>query len=250
MLAKSDIDPVGRVRPESSSNILIVCEHAGNELPMSLGNLGLRDGELQQHIGWDIGALGVAEALANRLNAPLYYQNYSRLVIDCNRPLTSTQLIVDESDRIAIPGNVNVNEEERLNRINSVWRPFQEAVAEALDSRKGNSMMLVAVHSFSPVYMGERRPLDIGLLYNRDSTLATLLDEQLVAIDDGLVVGMNEPYAVDDADDYTIPEFGEKRGIPHVLLEIRNDHIETTEQQRRWADILAIALQRCESQVS
>ena len=66
----------------------------------------------------------------------------------------------------------------------------------------------------------------------------------LMGEDPALVVGDNEPYSVDDESDYTIPQHGEKRVIPHVLIEIRHDLIEDAADQSEWAERLADWLSR------
>ena len=216
-------------------------------MPSSLGTLGLSPKALQRHIGWDIGALAVARELAKNLPGELIYQRYSRLAVDCNRPLDSPALILEVSAGTPVPGNVGISCAQREQRICEIWHPFSDAIEHALDDRAQRSVptALVSVHSFTPRLHGVDRPWHIGLLFNRNAELATMLAKYLRVEAPDAVIGLNEPYVVADDDDNTIPRFGEARGIPHVLIEIRNDLIRTTDGQSRWGHVLTRSLQRC-----
>ena len=172
-------------------------------------------------------------------------QVYSRLVIDCNRPLDATSSIPEMSEDTVVPGNHDLMHAEIEARRNEIFWPYHHAISSIIDQRKAAKLptILLAIHSFTPVYHGEPRPWHIGLLYNRDTRLARLFLESLAA-DETLCVGDNQPYSVDDFTDYTIPVHGEKRGIPNLLFELRHDMIETEENQYRWAHRLAHALER------
>ncbi|MFQ6024476.1 MAG: N-formylglutamate amidohydrolase [Acidiferrobacterales bacterium] len=232
-------------RAGSTSPYLFVCDHAGNQMPRRLGKLGLEDEDLVQHIAWDVGARGLAEEFARRFDATLVRQVYSRLVIDCNRPLDAESSIVKVSEHTVVPRNDDLSEEEIEARRNEVFHRYHDTIARIIGKRlaKEQPTILLAIHSFTPVYKRERRPWHIGLLYNRDTRLAHLLRD-LLAADETLCVGDNKPYWVDDYTDYTIPVHGERRGIPHVLFELRHDLIEAEEDQYRWAHRLAHSLER------
>ncbi len=232
-------------RLESTSPYLFVCDHAGNRLPRRLGKLGLGDAELVRHIAWDVGACGLAEEFARRFDATLVRQVYSRLVIDCNRPLDAKSSIARVSEDTIVPGNHDVSEAEIEARRNEIFHPYHEAIAAIIDERlaKQQPVILLAIHSFTPVYKGESRPWHIGLQYNRDARLSHLLRD-LLAEDETLCVGDNYPYSVDDYTDYTIPVHGERRHIPHALFELRHDMIEIEADQYRWAHRLAHSLER------
>ena len=233
--------------------MLLVCEHAGNAIPSRLGTLGLSPAERQSHIGWDIGALAVARELAHTLPGELIYQKYSRLVVDCNRPLGVPDLIPEVSAGIRVPGNVRLSEAQHAQRIRDIWQPFRESIEQTLDDRERRSVptVLVCIHSFTPTLNGVDRPWHLGLLFNRDDELATLLAHHLRVEAPDIVIGMNEPYVVADYEDNTIPRFGEARGIPHVLIEIRNDllrnliHNTAGRGPSRWGQVLTRSLQRC-----
>lgn len=227
------------------SPFVLACDHAGNRLPRRLGTLGLEARHLERHIAYDIGAFGVAERLAVLLDAPLIAQHYSRLVIDCNRQPTARDSVPVVGEDTEIPGNRNVRPFERRARIDEIFTPYHDAIARLLDRRRAarRPTVLVTVHSFTPVFKGHSRPWDIGILYNRDARLPLLLLEMLRA-DGELCVGDNEPYYVSDTNDYTIPVHGERRGIPNVEIEIRQDLVTTTQGQALWAGRLARLLGR------
>ena len=231
-------------RSESTSPYLFVCDHAGNRIPHRLGSLGVKEEDLLRHIAWDVGAQGLAEEFARRFDATLVQQVYSRLVIDCDRPPDAESSIVKVSESTLVPGNHNLSQEEIEARRKEIFHPYHEAIASIIDQRLARQQptILLAIHSFTPVYHGETRPWHIGLLYNRDARLAKLFYDLLVE-DELLCVGDNNPYSVDDFTDYTIPVHGEKRSIPHLLFELRHDLIENEEDQYRWAHRLAHALE-------
>ncbi len=239
-LGPLDPPPFSVERATGVSPYLLTCDHAGRRLPLKLGNLGLSAAEQVSHIAWDIGAAGLAQRLAGALDAFLIQQTYSRLVIDCNRPLRSPGSIVSCSERTAVPGNRMVSEADADLRAREIFHPYHDRIGAELDARLGRKKptLLVALHSFTPVFDGTARPWHIGVLYGRDSRLAHALLELLRA-EDGLSIGDNQPYDVSDETDYAIPVHGERRGIPHVELEIRQDLIDDDAGQAAWAARLA-----------
>lgn len=228
---------------EGGSDFFLICEHAGRVIPRSLGDMGLTEEERQMHIAWDIGAKNVALKLAQLLDAPLFTQHYSRLVCDCNRRPDVATFTPARSEATDIPANVGLSEEERNARADAIFWPFHNAVSEALDAREkaGRRTLLVTIHSFTPVYLGKNRPWEIGVLFNRDKQFSPAIVEWLEA-NTQFCVGSNEPYSVGDDTDYAIPVHGEKRGLPCVEFEIRNDLIRTVENAEKWAETLAVAL--------
>ena len=219
---------------------LLVCDHAGNRIPRKLGTLGVSDSERQRHIAWDIGAAGVVRGLAERLGAFAILQNYSRLVIDCNRSPSVESSIVTISEDTPVPGNVGLSPADKEQRVAEILQPYHDRITAELDRRRDAAIptVLVAIHSFTPVYRGVSRPWHAGLLYNRDDRLSRPL-MALLRQEGDLVVGDNEPYAVSDESDYTIPVHGERRGLPHGEIEIRQDLIAEAAGQAAWADRLA-----------
>jgi predicted N-formylglutamate amidohydrolase len=204
--------------------------------------LGLSDAELARHIAWDIGAAEVARLLAQELDAFLILNNYSRLVIDANRPPGSPQSVLTMSEATRIPGNEGLPRAEIEIREREVFWPYHERLAAELDRRAELRLptIFVAVHSFTPVYLGMVRQWHAGVLYQRDSRVAQHMLAFLRAEPD-LMVGDNEPYRVSDLTDYSVVVYGERRGIPHVELELRQDLIVDPAGQRVWAERLARA---------
>ena len=205
-----------------------------------LGDLGLPASELRRHIAWDPGIAGVADALSQHLDAHLIAQRYSRLVIDCNRPPGAPSSIPLISEATVIPGNEGLGREAAELRRRQIFDPYHRRIAEVIRRRLRDSVptVLVSLHSFTPVYAGIARPWHIGTLYHRDTKLPPLL-LKLLRDESDLVVGDNEPYAVSDETDYTIPVHGEARGLMNSGIEIRQDLIADQAGQRQWADLLA-----------
>ena len=240
LFGTEDVPPVSEDNAAGRSPFLLTCDHYGRSIPRALGDLGLPASELARHIAWDIGIAGVADALSRQLRAHLIAQRYSRLVIDCNRPPGAQSSIPRISEAIVIPGNEGLARDAAEARRQQIFDPYHRRIAEVIDrrSRDGIATVLVSLHSFTPVYAGFARPWHIGTLYHRDTRLPPLLLKLLRAEPD-LVVGDNEPYAVDDQTDYTIPVHGEARGLMNSGIEIRQDLIADQAGQKLWADRLA-----------
>jgi predicted N-formylglutamate amidohydrolase len=240
LLAVDEPAPVTVHNENGLSPFLIVADHAGNSMPRALGRLGVSETECERHIAWDIGIAGVSRLVADALDATLVQQNYSRLVIDCNRAPGSKESIADISERIPVPGNIRLSEGAKAARVREIFWPYHDRIESELDRRcqAGRPAALIALHSFTPVFMGVTRPWHAGVLYNRDPRFAHLLTA-LLKREEGLVVGDNEPYDVNDATDYTIPVHGERRGLHHVAIEIRQNLIAGDQGQRTWAALFA-----------
>jgi predicted N-formylglutamate amidohydrolase len=236
------IDPVAVENRAGRGTFVVLCDHASNFVPPEYRALGLGAAQLETHVAWDPGALGVARELARQLDAPLVRATVSRLVIDCNRPLDAPDLIAAVSETTAIPGNALLTDEERRRRIAFVHAPYHAAIEAIVDARldAATPTALVAVHSFNPVYRGVKRPWDIGILFDRDRTLADPLIGALKA--EGLRVGVNEPYSPADRVYYTLTRHAESRGLAAVMIEIRNDLIGDAESESRWGTRLARVL--------
>ena len=245
LLTPAEPPAVSVERPEGSSEFVLACDHASQLLPQSLGTLGLSQSELSSHIAWDIGAAGVAQLLSERLDATLVLQNYSRLVIDCNRPLDAEDSIPDRSEWGQIEGNQQLDESAIAARTAEIFAPYHAQLTAILDQRQraGRRTILIAMHSFTPVYRGEARPWHIGLMYRHDARLAGAL-LTLLRRDQRLEVGDNQPYVIEDGADYSLPVHGEARGIAHVGIEIRQDLITDEAGQKTWAGRLASLLKQ------
>ena len=242
LLAADEPAPVIHERATAASPFLISCDHAGNLIPRSLGDLGMSATDRARHIAWDIGALGVARALAQLLDGELVAQRYSRLVIDCNRPPHSAELITTRSEATDIPANRDLPAAARAARTALIYAPYHDQLRALLDTRasRGRATIFVAVHSFTPVYLGQARPWQLGILSGDDRRLAGPMLEFLRSHSD-LCVGDNEPYRIDEKD-YGIPVHALARGLLHVLFEVRQDLIAAPAGQRVWAQRLADTL--------
>lgn len=253
LLSARDPLPVVTVNADGRSRFVLSCEHAGRVIPERLGDLGVAQPDMDRHIAWDVGAEGVSRRLSALLDAPLVLQRYSRLVIDCNRPFDAPDCFPEVSDGTPVPGNLGLIERDRRQRFDEIHQPFHRELARLLDRRATfdrPAAILVAVHSFTPRLVGGApRPWQLGVLSNRDSSFAKLFLTAFQARNPGMRSSHNEPYLVEDQTDYTIPVHGEARGLPHLLLEIRNDLISDAEGQRKWAALIADALIAAEMQM-
>jgi predicted N-formylglutamate amidohydrolase len=225
------------------SPFVIVVDHASARIPRTLRDLGLPPAELKRHIAWDIGALAVARRMAVTLDAHLIAQNYSRLVIDCNRDPEVDSSIPSLSESTTIPGNVELSDEQKSVRRREIFDPYHQRIGELLDVRAaaGKPTILVAQHSMTDIYHGVRRDMHAAILYNRDRRIAGLMLERLRR-DGALNIADNEPYFVSDATDYTVPRHGEARGLPHVEIEVRQDLVADEAGQAEWAERISRAL--------
>jgi len=244
LLGVGDPAPVAVINQDGRAPALLVCEHAGRAVPAALNRLGLADDAFARHVAWDIGAEAVARIMAEALDAPLVIQRYSRLVVDCNRPAAAPDVMPAVSDGVVVPGNRDLDAAGRSARWDAIHAPFHAEVAACLDAALARGRVaLVTIHSFTPALatVGLPRPWHIGLLA-RETRLAHPLMDRLLAERPGLVAAFNEPYRITDPGDYTIPVHAEPRGVPHVLVEIRNDLIAETDGQRDWAALMTRAL--------
>jgi predicted N-formylglutamate amidohydrolase len=248
LLGPGDPDPVGELNANSASPFFLICDHAGNAVPAALADLGLPQEELDRHIGIDIGVLGVAQGLAERLSAPLVWQRYSRLVIDCNRLNGAGTSISPVADGTTVPGNQDLDEAARTARAAAIMAPYHARITRRLDERRaaGQPTILVAVHSFTPRLRARPadRPWHIGLCWARLDGFSRHVLRALREDDDSLVVGENQPYDVDMVNDYSIPVHGEGRKLPYAELEIRQDLIGEPSGQKLWAARMARVLTR------
>ncbi len=243
LLAGDEPPPFEIANAGGAAPLVLVCDHASNRVPRALHHLGLAPAPLRDHIAWDIGAADVARRLSRRFDAPLALTNYSRLVIDCNRALADPTSIPAESDGIAVPGNRGLSQGARLQRAETLFQPYQDAVARliAAKAERGPPPALVSIHSFTPVFQRTRRPWHVGVLWNEDRRLAIPLMEALRRNADH-AVGDNEPYSARDGIGYTIAVHAERAGLPHVALEIRQDLIATAAGAEEWAGIVGDGL--------
>ena len=232
--------PIAISNRDGAGSLVLLCEHASNHIPDSFDRLGLSESDLQRHIAWDIGAMGLAEQLSRRLDAPLVYARYSRLLLDLNRDPSAADSIVVRSENIAIPGNQGLSPEQRRWRQNWLYHPFHQGLQALLDERveAGRFTAIVSIHSFTPDYMDRARPWQIGVIARNDRRLANRLLSQLRG-HASLCVGDNQPYAPQDGVYHSMDRHGEVRGLPCAMIEIRNDEIANERDQEAWATRLS-----------
>jgi predicted N-formylglutamate amidohydrolase len=248
LLVAGEPEPAIVANPGACSDYVIVCDHAGRTVPDALRDLGLPPEAFERHIALDIGAGAVSLLLGGALGATVIHQPYSRLVVDCNRAPDRADAIVEISDGTAIPGNVGLDPTEANARFAEIHAPYHRRIAEELDVRAAAGLRgaVVSIHSFTPEMNGRARPWLLGVLHENDSPLSKAMLEVLVA-EEGLVVGDNEPYAMDGID-YTVPFHARGRGLDYLELEIRQDLIAEAAGQQRIAELLArtipLALER------
>jgi predicted N-formylglutamate amidohydrolase len=240
-LLAEDEPPAFEVHGERArSPYVITCDHASRRIPRALGSLGVAEAELERHIAWDIGVAELGRRLADKLDAWLILQNYSRLVIDCNRRPERPDSSPTRSEDTAIPGNLELSREAGQQRVREIFEPYHARIASELDARSERDapVVMILLHTFTPVFRGVARVWHAGVLYHRDVRLAHPL---LAAFrrEAGLEVGDNQPYAATALTDYGIVEHAERRGLVHVELEVRQDLVSDAEGQAAWAERLA-----------
>lgn len=241
-------EPVVIENESGSAPVVIVVDHASNAIPDAWGDLGLDEAARSAHIAWDPGALGVAREMSRLLDAPLVRATVSRLVLDLNRPIGSTTLIPEVSETTEIPGNVGLGEDDRKHRIAAVYEPYHDALAGLIDrhvarcaARSGAPVAVCAVHTFTPVYRGVARPLQVGILFDRDTRLGAGMLAHLKR-QPGIKAEANQPYSPADEVYWTLDRHAVSRGLMNVMIEIRNDEVRTEERQSWWAGTLVEAL--------
>ncbi|MEM9223528.1 MAG: N-formylglutamate amidohydrolase [Pseudomonadota bacterium] len=225
------------------SKVLVVCDHAGNAVPSRLA-LGVGAADLRRHIGWDMGALGVARYLAQELGAELIAQRYSRLVIDCNRPPSEAAAFPARVDGTDVPGNASMAAGDAAARVAEIFHPYHSAISSALDRRldAGVEPIIVSVHSFTPFHSDfpDPRPWEASVIYDKNPELSKAIAAHMRS--EGVKFGENEPYAPGMLQDYTMPVHGDARGIAHTLIEIRQNLIASADAQREWGARIARAV--------
>lgn len=242
LLGPGDLSPFELLNPNGSSPLILVCDHAGLAVPKKLGDLGLPPSAWERHISHDIGARRVTEILSAAFDAPAVMHNYSRLVIDCNRPLGHPESIIAESDGQVVPGNADISSVDIHERAEALFWPYHKTISNLIGGRwrdMGSPPILFSVHSFTGSYGTQHRPWDAGVLYNKDPRLAKVVMEQLLAV--GLNIGENQPYSGLEAA-YSIDVHGGAPGIAHMVIEMRQDQVADETGCATWAERLTEAL--------
>ncbi len=226
ILTVEEGDPVALENAVARGEVILVCEHASRLLPKSLGTLGLTEEALASHIAWDPGALAVSRLMAGSLDATLVHQRFSRLVYDCNRPPESPAAMPAKSEVFDVPGNAALDQAARDARTEALYLPFREALSGLIKARiaEGRPPVIVTMHSFTPVYFGTPRAVEIGILHDADTRLADAMLAE-AARDGRYDARRNEPYGPQDGVTHTLKEHGLANGLANVMIEVRNDLI-------------------------
>ena len=222
---------------------LILCEHASHHIPRRYGDLGLAEADRKSHAVWDPGARAVARSLSEALDAPLIASRVSRLVYDCNRPPEAASAMPVKSELIEVPGNIGLRPEQREERIHTVYQPFCDAVSRLITARKAEGLetALITVHSFTPIYFGTHRAVEIGILHDTDSRFADAMLDHVSALPHRQI-DRNEPYGPGDGVTHSLQYHGLKNGLANVMIEVRNDLLSTPQEEAQIAEELLALL--------
>ena len=221
-----------------AANLVLICDHASNFIPEDYAGLGLSDDLLKTHIAWDIGAEALTRHLSKKLDAPAVLARHSRLLIDTNREVGDDTQIVAKSDGVDIPGNQGLEMAGRLQRIKNFYLPFHETCDGVVASRLEMHPCVIGVHTFTKIYGGRGRDLEIAVMWNSDDRLATLFGK--IFETRGFKVGWNEPYSGESLF-YSMDRHGHDNGLPHLTVEVRQDLVETRTGQKKFAAVIADA---------
>jgi predicted N-formylglutamate amidohydrolase len=239
--------PVVRVvNPKGKGKYVIVCDHASNRVPKALNNLGLSKADLKKHIAWDPGTEDIALHMSGRMDATAVIAGYSRLVVDLNRGDDHPEVMRAASDHVLIPGNMGLTAAQRRQRLDTFFRPYHDEIARALRrfTARGVAPVLISIHSFTPEMDGFKRPWHIGVLWNRQEKIARALVKNLRRNNPDLVIGENEPYSLKATNflKNTISTHAERKGLPYVIVEFRQDLVATRKKAVKWAETLLDSL--------
>lgn len=242
ILTSADGEAVAVENATAGSGIVLVCEHASSLLPVSAGDLGLSAEALRSHIAWDPGALAVARLLAAKLDGTLIHQRFSRLIYDCNRPPESPAAMPEKSEIYDVPGNRDLAPADRYARTAALYVPFHDRVTREIERvvERGVRPVVVTVHSFTPVYFGKVRDVEIGILHDTDTRLADAMLE--FANGGSYRVERNSPYGPEDGVTHSLRLHAIPYGHPNVMIEVRNDLISDSAGQEIMADYLAAVI--------
>jgi predicted N-formylglutamate amidohydrolase len=218
-----------------SYHFLIVADHASNRIPPDISDIGVSDADMQTHIAWDIGTELLAMRLQSLLKCPAVIAEYTRLLIDLNRDPKHPGLVPARSDGVTIPYNVAMSAAEKMQRMQEYFAPYHQQISQEIDRLE--KPFLIALHSFTPVMDGFARPWEIGFLWNSDAALSLRAAEMMAEQEPAFAIGLNQPYS-GKALNYTMDRHAERRGLPYLSIEIRQDLLATDSDIADWADRL------------
>jgi len=245
LIGPDELQAVSVVNGLSKRPILFLCDHAGNQVPKALGDLGLSSIELQRHIAYDPGAAALTRSLAEHFAATALFANYSRLLVDPNRGLDHPDLFWEQADGTEIPGNQGLTDDEKVQRLASFYWPYHRQISAQIDRLQacGVAPAVIGMHTFTPALKdGPNRPWHVGVLWRRDGRIAVPLMQRL-RLQGNLCVGDNQPYSGMDYLGGSMERHPIPRGLPHVVIEIRNDLLNDAEGVRSWTRLLGAVLE-------
>jgi predicted N-formylglutamate amidohydrolase len=244
LIGPGDPPPYMSYNDHGRAPVLLVADHASPFFPAAMNQLGLADWVLERHVAWDIGSDQLTRHLADALDAQAVLAGFSRLIVDPNRKLDDPTAFAEVSDGIAIPGNIDLDEAQKALRVQSFFKPYHDAIATRLDRFRSRGVVpvFISVHTCTPVFDRVVRPWHVGVMWDRDPRIAVPLMQSLNRMD-GVCIGDNEPYSGRHPHDFTVDFHAESAGLPHVGIEVRQDLVSDQEGARKWAGILAAALQ-------
>ena len=243
LLTSQDPNPVEIIPATTPSPVLLVCDHAGDRIPLKLLEHSLSPEDMARHIAVDISAELVVRAIAAEMNSTLVIQRYSRLVVDVNRPESSSELMPKFSDGTLIPFNQNISASERKARLDEIYIPYHNRISELLNERRNSPSALVAIHSFTPrLSNGDFREWHIDLMSRTSMDFVHSLQNKIQTASPNLNVGISQVFQMHGKRDYTLPHHGESRDIPNASIEVRNDMLASKEDIDSWGKLLATCL--------
>lgn len=243
LLSPSEPTPYRVMNPLAKSPILLVCDHASCRFPLSVGDMGLDPFARRCHLAVDIGAGSLTARLAEGLGATAVLQQYSRLVVDCNRQLLDPSAFLVFGDGIFVPGNSSLSQADKDQRSEAIYWPYHGAISDQVTRLRavGPPPLFVSIHSFTPVLNGVSRPWQMGVLWDADEEVARIMLDELGG--NGYKVGDNEPYTGKAPQDFTVDHHAEEGGLRHAAIEVRQDLIDNEPGADEVAEILRRAIE-------
>jgi len=244
LIGPGDPPPFMIYNDNGKAPVLLVADHASPYFPANMNQLGLADWVLDQHVAWDIGSDRLTRFLSDRLDAPAVLAGFSRLIVDPNRQLDTPSAFMEISDGIAIPGNIGLDETQKALRVQSFFKPYHDAIADRLNAfeQRGIIPAFISVHTCTPVFDRIVRPWHICIMWDKDPRISQPLIDHFNRMEE-ICIGDNEPYSGRHPNDFTLDHHAEPAGLPHLGIEVRQDLVNDSSGARRWADILADALE-------
>jgi len=230
-------EPYKLVNKNEKSAILITCEHASNRLPKSFS---LPKRLINSHWALDVGISQVVDRVAEILDCTAIKGNYSRLIIDLNRHFHQETLIREKTSRtVPVLFNKNLSKkkiEERKNKIHKLYHDRIDSLVKEL-KKHHKRVILICLHSFTPIYFGKPRNVGIGMMYNDHKRLAKHIGEELRKF--GHDVKYNEPYSAMKGEAYTAYTHGRNNDVLWVEIETNNKLLRTKHGINKIAENMA-----------